>query len=100
MARVAAGRGFVMGIIAALAMSTLTAAAEDSEQAFFSGKTVRLVVGFGPGGGYDLYARMLAPYLAKSLGATVIVENRPGAGGLLALNVVYVSPADGLTMMI
>ena len=75
-------------------------AAQDSEQAFFSGKTVRFVVGFGAGGGYDAYARMLAPYLSKTLGATVIVENRPGAGGLLALNGVYIAPPDGLTMMI
>ena len=43
---------------------------------------------------------MLAPYLSKNLGATVIVENRPGAGGLVALNGVYIAPADGLTMMI
>src|SRR3954454_22293588 len=78
----------------------MTATAQDSEHAYFAGKTVRLVVGFGPGGGYDLYARMLAPYLSKTLNATVLVENRPGAGGLLALNGIYVSPPDGLTLMI
>jgi len=87
-------------IAVALALSTLTATAQDSEQAFFAGKTVRLVVGFGPGGGYDAYARMLAPYLSKNLGATVIFENRPGAGGLVALSGVYMAPSDGLTMMI
>jgi putative tricarboxylic transport membrane protein len=83
-----------------LATPAMPAAAQESEQAFFAGKTVRLVVGFGPGGGYDSYARMLAPYLSKTLNATVIVENRPGAGGLVALNGVYVAPADGLTIMI
>lgn len=93
-------RGLVFVLILGLATSTLSAAAQESERASFAGKTVRLVVGFGPGGGYDSYARMLAPYLAKNLGATVIVENRPGAGGLVALNGVYVSPPDGLTMMI
>ena len=92
--------GLVMGVMAALAAPASPAAAQDSEQAFFAGKTVRFVVGFGPGGGYDTYARMLAPYLSKTLGATVIVENRPGAGGLVALNGVYISPPDGLTMMI
>ena len=81
-------------------VSASSATAQESEQAFFAGKTVRFVVGFGPGGGYDAYARMLAPYLSKTLGATVIVENRPGAGGLLALNGVYIAPPDGLTMMI
>jgi tripartite-type tricarboxylate transporter receptor subunit TctC len=83
-----------------LATTAMPAAAEESEQAFFAGKTVRLVVGFGPGGGYDSYARMLAPYLSRTLNASVIVENRPGAGGLVALNGVYMAPADGLTVMI
>jgi len=91
---------FVLGVMLGLATSASSAAAQDSEQAFFSGKTVRFVVGFGAGGGYDAYARILAPYLSKNLGATVIVENRPGAGGLVALNGVYIAPADGLTMMI
>jgi putative tricarboxylic transport membrane protein len=84
----------------ALATAAMPAAAQESEQAFFTGKTVRLVVGFGPGGGYDSYARMLAPYLSRTLNASVIVENRPGAGGLVALNGVYIAPADGLTIMI
>src|SRR3954464_484369 len=97
---VARARGIALGVALALATSSLPAAAADSEQAYFAGKTVRLVVGFGPGGGYDLYARMLAPYLSKTLNATVLVENRPGAGGLLALNGIYVSPPDGLTLMI
>ncbi len=84
----------------ALATTAMPAAAQESEQAFFAGKTVRLIVGFGPGGGYDSYARMLAPYLSRTLNASVIVENRPGAGGLVALNGVYMTPADGLTIMI
>jgi tripartite-type tricarboxylate transporter receptor subunit TctC len=41
---------------------------------------------------------MLASYLSKNLGATVIVENRPGAGGLVALSGVYMAPSDGLTI--
>ena len=84
----------------ALATPAMPAAAQESEQAFFASKTVRLIVGFGPGGGYDSYARMLAPYLSRTLNASVIVENRPGAGGLVALNGVYMAPADGLTIMI
>jgi tripartite-type tricarboxylate transporter receptor subunit TctC len=74
--------------------------AQESEEAFFKDKTVRIVVGYGPGGGYDVYARMIAPHLAKVLGATVIVENQPGAGGLTALNRVATATPDGLTMMI
>lgn len=74
--------------------------AQDAEAAFFHGKTVRLTVGFGPGGGYDAYARMIAPYLSKELGASVVVENQPGAGGIAALNNVSIAPADGLHMML
>lgn len=67
--------------------------------AFFKGKTVRILVGSPAGGGYDLSARMLAPHLAKRLGSTVIVENKPGSGALLALSYMLVQPRDGLLMM-
>jgi tripartite-type tricarboxylate transporter receptor subunit TctC len=70
--------------------------AQDAEKAFYAGKTVRMVVGSGTGGGYDIFSRMIAPYLAKVLGTTVVVENQPGAGGLLALNKLYLAPPDGL----
>ena len=54
----------------------------------------------GPMAGYDAYARMIAPYLSKELGANVVVENQPGAGGLTALNRIYSAPNDGLLLMI
>ena len=44
----------------------------------------------------DVFSRLIAPHLAKTLGTTVIVENQPGAGGLVALNRLYVAPPDGL----
>ena len=72
----------------------------DGAADFYRGRTLHLVVGSGAGGGYDSYARMLAPHLAAVLGAEVVVENRPGAGGLLALNQIYDSEPDGLTVMI
>ena len=92
----------IAGLMAILGVAApgMSAVAQDSEAAFFKDKTVKLVVPFGPGGGYDAYARMLAPHLAKSLGATVVVENQPGAGGLTALGRLTTSPPDGLTMMI
>jgi tripartite-type tricarboxylate transporter receptor subunit TctC len=74
--------------------------AQESEAAYYQGKTVRIVVGYGPGGGYDIYARMIGTYIGKALGATVVVENQPGAGGLTALNRIYSAPPDGLLMMI
>ena len=74
--------------------------AQDAERAFFQDKTIRLVVGYSPGGGYDVYARMIAPYLKKYIGASLVVENKPGAGGITALNGVYVAPPDGLQIML
>jgi tripartite-type tricarboxylate transporter receptor subunit TctC len=65
---------------------------------FYRNQTVKIVVGFSPGGGYDLYARLIGKYLGKYIpgNPTVIVENMPGAGGILATNTIYnASPKDG-----
>jgi hypothetical protein len=65
---------------------------------FFRGRTLKIVVGFGPGGGYDLYARLLAKYLPAHIpGApSVVVENMEGAGSVRAANFVYeAAPRDG-----
>jgi tripartite-type tricarboxylate transporter receptor subunit TctC len=72
----------------------------DSSLGPLAGRTIELVVPFDPGGGYDLYARQLAPELAKRLHAEVIVLNRPGAGGLLATNDVWTSKADGTRIIL
>ena len=77
-------------------VSVSTGQAQDAEKSFYAGKTVRMIVGSGPAGGYDIFSRLIAPYLARTLGTTVIVENQPGAGGLLALNKLYAAPPDGL----
>lgn len=64
------------------------------------GETVSLVVPYEPGGGYDSYVRLLAPYLEEQTGATIAVQNQPGAGGLLALNNLLTANADGTTIAI
>jgi tripartite-type tricarboxylate transporter receptor subunit TctC len=64
------------------------------------GENVSLVVPYEPGGGYDSYARMLAPYLEEKTGATIAVQNQPGAGGLLALNNLTTDKPDGKTIAI
>lgn len=66
---------------------------------FFRGKTVRLVLGVGVGGGFDAYAHLIGPRLGKALGATVVVELQPGAGQLIALNRIYAAPPDGLGIL-
>ena len=65
-----------------------------------AGETITFVVGVGPGGGYDAYARLLSPFLGEALDADVIVQNTPGAGGLLALNEMLAAPADGTRIML
>lgn len=64
----------------------------------FKGKTVTLIVPDKPGGSYDTYARLFAPYVAKNLGATINIENIPGAGTLQGTNKMAASPADGSTI--
>jgi tripartite-type tricarboxylate transporter receptor subunit TctC len=68
--------------------------------AFYKGKQVKFIVSTGPGGGFDAYARMIAPLIEKEIGANVIVQNMPGAGGLVANNHVFSAAGDSLTMMI
>ncbi len=86
----------ITGVSLLLAATALSA--QEMEKEFFNGKTVRVIVGSGSGGGYDIYARLIAPYLSKALNATTIVENQPGAGGITSLNRLYIAPPDGLTM--
>jgi tripartite-type tricarboxylate transporter receptor subunit TctC len=71
---------------------------EKAQADFYRGKTVTIVVGFAPGGGYDISARIVARHLGKHIpgNPNIIVENRPGAGSLVAANLVYKSlPKDG-----
>jgi len=64
----------------------------------YPSKPVRIVVPFAPGGGSDFIARFMAQRLTESLGAQVIVENKPGAGGVLGIEQGIKSPADGYTL--
>src|SRR5947199_2542142 len=65
----------------------------------FPGKPVRMVVGFPPGGGTDVVARILVPRYSELLGQPVVIENRPGATGTVAAGQVAKSPPDGYTIM-
>jgi tripartite-type tricarboxylate transporter receptor subunit TctC len=71
-------------------------------ESFYRGKTVKIVVGFGAGGGFDVLARALSRHYGKYIpgNPTVIVENMPGAGSLVAANNVYnTAPKDGTTLV-
>jgi tripartite-type tricarboxylate transporter receptor subunit TctC len=68
---------------------------------FYQGKAIRVIVGSSPGGGYDLWARLMAQYLGKYIPGNpeAIVQNMPGAGGVVAANYIYaVAHPDGLTL--
>ncbi|NIO10847.1 MAG: hypothetical protein GTO40_23705 [Deltaproteobacteria bacterium] len=73
-----------------------------SQESFYKGKTIKIVVGFPPGGGFDTFARILARQLPRYLpgNPNVIVQNIPGGGSMAAANRVYaMRPGDGLTMV-
>lgn len=80
-----------------VAMGT-SAFAETAEQ--WPSRTVRVMVGFAPGGGNDTVARILAKELQQAFGQNFVVENRGGAGGLLAGDVVAKAPKDGYTLLL
>jgi tripartite-type tricarboxylate transporter receptor subunit TctC len=65
----------------------------------FPAKPVRIVVGFPPGGSGDFTTRLVADEMAKELGVAVIADNRPGAGGNIASEIVAKAPADGYTLV-
>jgi tripartite-type tricarboxylate transporter receptor subunit TctC len=84
-----------------LLVALVWVAPSDAQSRFFEGKTVRIVVGFSAGGGYDTYSRVIARHLGRHVPGkpTVIVENMPGAGSLIAANYLYkVAKPDGLTI--
>src|SRR5689334_10872403 len=84
--------------IAALSMGVARPATAQDTAAFYRGKTVRIVVGFSAGGGYDIYARVLAKYFARHIPGqpTVIVQNMPGAASLKSVQLLTSgAPTDG-----
>lgn len=68
--------------------------------AAWSSQPIRLVVGFAAGGAADFVARQLAVHLAQAMGQPVVVDNRPGAGGRIAVEVVKNAKPDGLTLLV
>ena len=81
---------------ACIAVGTHAASAQSAAD-FYKGKTIQIVVGFGAGGGYDLYARALGRHLGKHVpgNPNVVVQNMEGAGSVRAANFVYAIAADG-----
>jgi len=90
-----------VSVISVFAILMLFTAGNLCAASFYEGKVVRVTVGFSPGGGFDLWARLVARHLGKNIpgNPTVIVENMTGAGGLIQTNNLFkAAKPDGLTI--
>jgi tripartite-type tricarboxylate transporter receptor subunit TctC len=89
-----------LGLGAALALP-VAAQAQDAVADFYKGKTITMVIGLSPGGGYDIYARLVGKHMGKHIpgNPSFVPRNMTGAGGLVATNHLYnVAPKDGTTV--
>jgi tripartite-type tricarboxylate transporter receptor subunit TctC len=90
----------LLGAATALTIAAAPAGAQSAER-FYSGKTLRFIVPSGAGGGYDVYSRLLARHLADHIPGhpSIVVENMPGASGVLGTNWLYnIAPHDGTVL--
>ena len=86
-----------MRLFAAVALALLAGAAQGQDS--YPGKPVRILVGYAAGGGNDIIVRVMQPELQKGLGQPVIIENKPGAQGIIAAELAARSAPDGYTIM-
>src|SRR5260221_2132896 len=84
---------------ALIAIALMSALASDRALALYPERIVKIVVPFAPGGGTDVVARTLAQEIARDLGVSVIVENKPGAGTIIGTQTVATSEPDGYTLL-
>src|SRR5579884_667970 len=87
-------------LVSALAAPAILKIVPARAQADYPNRPIRLIVGFAAGGGNDIFARLVAEKASALLGQSVVVENRPGAGGRLSGEYVSNQPADGYTLLV
>jgi tripartite-type tricarboxylate transporter receptor subunit TctC len=95
-------RRLICGCLAALALAAaaLDAARAQEDPSRYPTRAIHIVVGFTPGGGNDLIARIVGQKLSESLGQPVVVDNKPGAGAIVATEYVAKSAPDGYTLLV
>ena len=89
-----------VGLAALVVIAAQSARAQGDAAANFPNRPIRLIVGFAAGGGNDLFARLVGQKLSDNIGQPVIIENKPGAGGRIAVEYVKNQPADGYTIIV
>jgi tripartite-type tricarboxylate transporter receptor subunit TctC len=87
-------------LILMLTMSVLGLSHTYAQTAWPNAQTIRFIVPFTPGSGTDVIARLVANKLADSLGTSIFIENKPGAGGTIGAGIVAKSAPDGYTFLI
>ena len=85
-------------IVAALALTVGLATPAPAQE--WPQKSIRVIVPFGPGGGADIIGRIIAQSLQEKLGQPVVIENRPGAAGNLAMEIAAKTAPDGYTLLL
>lgn len=85
-------------LVAAAGIATAYSIGGTAVYADYPDRAIHLIVGFSPGGGTDVAARLIAPKVSELIGQTIIVENKPGAGGTLGADFVAHSKPDGYTL--
>ncbi len=94
-------RGFVAAAVMAAMMIPAPHASADPVEGFYKGKQLRLVIGYTPGGGYDIYGRIAAEYLGRFIpgNPSIVPQNMPGAGSVVAARYVHgLAPKDGTVL--
>ena len=94
------GRAVRRIALAALVFAVGAAQPGWAQDAGYPNRPIHMIVGFAAGGGNDLFARLVGQKLSELIGQSVVIENKPGAGGRLAVDFVKNQPADGYTLMV
>ena len=99
-AAITAALGTVGALVATIPLTALAQSASTSSGPAWPAKPIRILIPFPPGGTSDILARLIGPKLTEAWGPQVLVDNRVGAGGNIAMELTARAPADGYTMVL